>query len=171
MRKIALRLIIIVSVFALTVSCSKKERTLKDIQQDVLIPSTMVTTKADTTEVTNLVNMFIGKMRDKDVDGAMGMLYYLDKDTIRSLPEDLAKRERAVLNTFKGLEYDLDRIVFNKETDSEAKINITLFKKKQGDTRPNEVGMIIKPVRRDGTWYLTLSDTDSDTTNGTEIEN
>lgn len=156
----------------LVVSCGhKKKREFKDVQQNVLIPSTMVTSKADTVEVTNLVKAFMSKMQEKDVDGALGMLYYLDRDSIKSLPENLYKRERAVINTFKGLQYSLDRIVFNKETDSEAKITITLFEKAKNDPRPNEVGMIIKPIRRDGTWYLTLSDTDTDSTNGTEIEN
>ena len=58
----------------------------------------------DTAEVTSLVNKFIAYMKMNNVDGAMSMFYYLDKgSTIKQMPEKLAKSERTVLNTFKGI--------------------------------------------------------------------
>ena len=171
MRKYSKYLILLLIVFTMG-ACKNNKKDVRQIEEDVLIPASMVTTQKDTAEVTSLVNKFIAYMKMNNVDGAMSMLYYLDKgSTIKQMPEKLAKSERTVLNTFKGLDYSIDRLVFNKETDCEAKITVTLFKKDKGDTRPNEIGIMIKPVRRDGKWYLTMSDSETDSTHGSEIQN
>ena len=100
-------------------ACKNKQKDVRQLENDVLIPASMVTTQKDTVEVTSLVNKFITNLKMNNVNGAMSMLYYLAKDsTIKQMPEKLAKSERTVLNTFKGLDYSIDRLVFNKETDS-----------------------------------------------------
>jgi hypothetical protein len=74
-----------------------------------------------------------------------------------------------MLTRFKGVKYDLDRIVYDQETDNIAKYTVTLFEKETGDPRPNTISFMLKPIRRDGKWYLTYCDDVSG--NGTNLPN
>lgn len=132
----------------------------------------MNTNGADTAEVMNQVQTFIDRLKDKNVEGAMDMLYYLNKDSIKHLPPELARRGRTLLNVVQGASrYDVENLTFHKEKDNKVRIVVTLFEKDDNDPAPNTMGMILKPVRRDGRWYLTLADTESDSNHGTEIKN
>ena len=76
-----------------------------------------------------------------------------------------------VLGHFLGLNYTIDEVRFHKETDCQVRYSVELFEKAADDPVSNKVSFFIKPVRRDGQWYLTLADTESDSTHGSEIEN
>ena len=92
------------------------------------------------------------------------MLYYLDKDSIKE-PTDQNKASKALtLRYVAGCAgYNLDRIVFNSDIDNEAKIDIILFEKPEGDPRPNTTSYYFRPVRFEGKWYLTTKDNITDT--------
>lgn len=156
----------IIALFTLTTitGCKKKqERTLKSLQEDFIEPPQMTLTKSDTDQVKSLVNYYLETLKAGKVDQAVSMLYYLKKDSITKLPPELAKKEHLTLSMFKGLQSKIDYIIFSKETDSEVKYTVKLFDKKPNDKAPNEISFIIKPVRREGKWYLTLADTATQT--------
>lgn len=166
MRKNSLITLIIISLLTTTlfVNCKRKEhKSLKELQEEYIQPAEMILHKTDTDQVMSLVNLYLGYLQQGKVDLAMSMLYYLNKDSITSLPASLAKKERLTLTGFKGHKATVDHLIFLKETDSEVKYTLELFQKKPGDSRPNTISFIIKPVRRDGKWYLTLADTQSET--------
>lgn len=154
--------------------CSNKKSepgSVQDMIETYTPVPQMDTSGADTAEVMKQVQLFTDRLKNSDVNGAMDLLYYLDKDSIKHLPPELAKRERITLSAIQGaVRYDLDGLVFSKEKDSEARLIVTLFDKPASDKRPNTLGVIIKPVRRDGRWFLTLADSESDTNHGTEIK-
>ncbi|MGI6223754.1 MAG: hypothetical protein ACOYJG_09100 [Prevotella sp.] len=163
---------------ALLVSCNGcsdkkvKPGSVEDIKETYQKSPEMNTTGQDTADVINQVNNFVSYLKNGQVDGAMNMLYYLDGDTIRQVPPKLAKGLRTTLNMVKSCpKYDVEKLTFFREKDSQVKINVTLFEKKANDPRPNTMGMIISPVRRNGKWYLTMADSKSDTNHGTLIEN
>lgn len=156
-------------------SCSsKKEKpgSVEDVvESNEQIPQ-MTTGRADTAAVMNLTNDFISMLKNNDVDGALHNIYYLVGDTIKPLPNDLKLRERAALGAVAGaFKYDIEELAFFKEKDCKVKVNVTLFDKKPGDPAPNTMGIILKPVRRNGHWYMTLADSEYDTNHGTEIKN
>lgn len=155
-------------------SCSNKkdeEHSVENVIKNNTPVTEMNVSGADTTAIMNQVNEFIGHLKQSDVDAAMRMVTYLDGDTIKKVPQDLQKRERLVLGTVLGAtKYDVQNITLLSEKDCEVRIMVTLFDLPKGDTRPNQVGLIIKPVRRSGKWYLTLADTGTQT-NNTKIEN
>ena len=62
------------------------------------------------------------------------------------------------------LNYKIESIIFNTETDSQVKYTVEFFEKKPGDPRPNTTSFFIKPMRVKGQWYLTMYD--SNTNNG-----
>ena len=45
----------------------------------------------------------------------------------------------------------------------------TLFDKKEGDPRPNKLSFLLKPVRYQGRWYLTMADSDDRNTSRSKI--
>jgi hypothetical protein len=52
-----------------------------------------------------------------------------------------------------------------------VRYTVTLFEKAEDDPVSNKISFFIKPVRRDGQWYLTLADSQTDSTHGSEIKN
>jgi len=173
MRKKSLFLVLMFTVLVVC-SCSKK-RTLKDIQDEALIKPQMELTQSDTTEVLALVNRYIQLKKEGRSEDAFSMIYFLDKDSIVPLPEPLKVR----LNTyyslidFKGKDAHIDHMIFVKETDSQVRYTVELFKQKPGDKpRPTKMSFFINPVRRDGKWYLTLPDDVTDRRpGGSQIKN
>lgn len=154
-------------------SCGNKDkvddRTVEEVIKDSKPVTEMQLSGADTAAVLKEVNEFTAHLKQSDVDAALRMVKYLDKDSIKPVPKYLEKKERMVLGTVTGASrYDIENITLLKEKDSEVRVMVTLLDLPKGDTRPNQVGMIIKPVRRNGVWYLTLADTGSET-NRSEI--
>ncbi len=124
----------------------------------------MELSKYDTTAVMSLVERYFTCLRTNKVDEAVDMLYYLDENgNIIPLPDDLKRGQRRMLQMHAGLKYSIDYIRFWQETDSEVKFTVTLFEKPEGDPSPNEMKMLIRPMRHDGEWYLTMADTPSQT--------
>lgn len=170
MRKFSFFLILCTALVVLT-GCKKKvveERGIPDI------PPPMEVSANDTTAVYELTNKFLDCMREKRLDDAIAMLHYLKNgEEIVSLPPSLEKQNRMVLGNFLGLEYKIDNVVFFRETDSQVRFSVTLFEDPDANTlsRQNKVSFFLKPVRREGKWYLTLADSQSDSTHGTEIPN
>ncbi len=122
----------------------------------------MELSKYDTTAVQSLVERYFTCLRTNHVEDAINMLYYLDENgDIIPLPDDLKRGQKRALQLVSGKEYSIDYIRFWQETDSEVKFTVTLFEKPEGDPSPNEMKMLIRPMRHDGEWYLTMADTPS----------
>ena len=156
-------------------SCKQdqKRKTNEEVLKEVLADGTQMELGSnDTTVVFELTEKYLECLRDKDLDGAIAMLHYLrNGNEIVSLPEVVEKRQRMVLGAFLGLNYTIDELRFHKETDCQVRYSVELFEKAADDPVSNKVSFFIKPVRRDGQWYLTLADTESDSTHGSEIVN
>lgn len=163
MKKTFLILPLVAFVLVLCLVSCKKNKPAEQVQEDPALVD-MPTTMADTTAVTNLVNEFFYFLKEKHVDKAVSMLYYLDKNgLIVPLPDELKKNQTRMLKFHAGLDYKIDYIRFHKETDSEVQFTCILFEKEPGDTRPNEVKFMLRPMRSNGEWFLTLADTASQT--------
>lgn len=162
---------LVVALAVCLIGCSEKKKTYSDAKNDNVLPTLMDVTGKDTTDVIEKTREFCGCLERNDVRGAIDMLHSLVEDSISNLPEELASRQWVALNNISGYTYRIERIVFFKETDCEVKLVAEMFKKEKGDTRPNEIGIILKPVRFRGEWYLTLADSPSDATGGSAIKN
>ncbi len=138
-------------------SCGKKEKSFKELEETYLPKPEMTLTASDTANVKALVEHYMKLVEDREIDDAIGMLYYLDKDSVKPLRPEQAKNQRFILSHVKGVEYKLDHLVFRTEKDCEAHFTIKLFEPKPGNTRPNKVSMTLNPVRMDNKWYLTVN--------------
>ena len=154
----------------LLASCGEKKKTLGEVADQFRDKPEMTLSSNDTATVKALAQEFIGNLQEGRFREATSMIYYLNGDTIEALGKEQAALQAKVLRSVHGVKYEIDNIVFKTEKDSQVKYTVTLFEPKPGDSRPNTISCVIKPVRRDGKWFLTMADTMSDT-NGTQIEN
>ena len=156
----------------LVASC-KRQKTVKELEQDYIIQPVDSFTSVDSSEVSNLVSQFIDRLNQKDIKGAVSMLSFLNGDTIIPLNRDMALRQANALHNMQGIRYDVDKMQFMEDKDNIVKVKVVLFEKAAGDDRPNTLIFYLKPVRYEGNWYLTTVDNITDTSNrgGTAIKN
>ena len=173
MRKYSFFLLLCSVVLLYSCKQDQKRKSTDEVLKEVLGNGPqMEISSNDTTAVFELTERFLDRLHDKDLDGAIAMLRYLKGgNEIVSLPDAIEKRQRMVLGNFLGLTYKIDEVRFHKETDCQVRYSVELFEKAADDPVSNTVSFFIKPVRRNGEWYLTLADTESDSTHGSEIEN
>lgn len=115
----------------------------------------------DSAEVYSLVTQYLDKLREGKIDEAVGMLYFLVNDSVTAMPAKAVQGQKALLERFKGVSYDLNLISYDDETDNLATYTVTLFEKEANDPRPNTMSFGLNPVRREGKWFLTLSNRDN----------
>ena len=162
MRKYSLFILAVFAALLTFSSCKKdhKVRSYAEIVADSKPEVAMQLSSNDTIEVHSLVDHFIQYLSNKDVDAAVDMLYVLNNDSVVSLPAKMANTQKLLFKRFQGVKYDVDHLIFYSETDTEVKYTVTLFEKQgENDNRPNKISFFLKPVRRDGKWYLTMGDT------------
>ena len=133
-------------------------------EQEPVDPATIFTAQ-DTTQVLEMIDQFNLRLREGDVKGAVEMLRYLNEDHVEELnPMFVQRQANALMHIASRSNYEIDRIVFRDNYDNEAKLDITLFEKAdENDKRPNKTSFYFRPVRIDGTWYLTTRDNITDT--------
>lgn len=171
MRKSSLYLVVLVAALTFG-SCGGNKKDVKKELSELPKPN-MDLNAADTAEVISLANQFLDRLRAEKFDEAVGMIFFLNGDSIEVLSNDRARGQKALLERCKGVRYDVDYFVFSEEKDNIVKYTVTMFEKDANDPRPNTTSFFLKPVRRDGKWFLTMADSMSDTNqlNGTKIQN
>ena len=167
-------LIIACVAFALSGCHGEKKKSITEQEEEYFQKPTMTLTQADTTEVLSQVERYLSLLQDKNYDDALGMLYFLNKDSIQALPDFMVEDYKEIYPRYHGIRYEIDRMTFLNEKDNEVVYTVTFFDLKPGDkVLPNKKSFTLKPVRRAGKWYLTLADTQTDTNalngRGTEI--
>ena len=140
-------------------SCKDKKKDVKTLEQDYVQQPQMILGSKDSDEVRAQVNYYLEALNHKDVEKALSMLYFYDlkKNEVRRLTKDEEKTQRAVLTRFAGYRAEIDYIKFFRENDSEVKYNVYFSNKPSTPSNPNSMGFLIRPVRLEGKWYLTLA--------------
>jgi hypothetical protein len=147
-------------------SCTDKKtvrtHTFEELADSLIDKPNFEMDSQDSAEVYSLVTQYLDKLREGKIDEAVGMLYYLVNDSIIAMPAKAVQGQKAVLSRFQGVRYDLESISYDDETDNLARYTVTLFEKKDAnDTRANTMSFGLNPVRRQGKWFLTLSNRDN----------
>lgn len=140
-------------------SCKKEKKDLKTLEKEYIQQPEMILSNKDSDDVRQQVNYYLNALNHKDVDKALSMLYFYDLKTnkIRRLNASEEKTQRAVLSRFAGFRAEIDYIKFYRENDSEVKYNVFFSDKPSSPSNPNCMGFMIRPVRLEGKWYLTLA--------------
>lgn len=160
--------LLLLAVVLLTAGCKEPK---KPTVEDLILQTDMELSKQDTVEVQQMADAYMELLKNKQYDEALKMVYYVDTlQDIIPIPEENKKTMKMMLKRFPVLSYHCDGIVFHKEMDSQIKYTIEFFKKEPGDDRPNTTAMYLKPMRKDGKWYLTIYDTASHHAPPSEIQ-
>ena len=160
--------IVIIAVFVLCFSaCTDKQKKTSGEPVPIFIEMT----KQDTTDVLNLVKQYFGYVTSGNVDEALAMLKVLEHDSIKSVPADLLAKQKNGLRMLRPIRYEIVSYLFRFEDDCVVRCKGILFEKEEGDTTPNTVSYVLRPVRHNHTWYLTLADSEDVNTINSEIPN
>ena len=115
----------------------------------------------DTASVLRLTNDFLELITSGRVDDAISCLYILDGDEILPLPVEHQEGFRELWNAFDIKGYAINSFTFKTETDT--KVNYSLYLKDPTTSRnPPAIKGLIEPVRRDGSWYITLANVEGE---------
>ena len=175
MKKNSLLMICAISVIAMLFACKSDKKDINDLANDMILQPQMEISQADTAEVLGQVQRYLNLLQDIQYDDAIAMIFFLDKDSIINLPEKMKKDVvEKIYPRLRGKRYEIDRMTFLNEKDNLVRCNVIYFDNVPGkETLPNSTAFYLKPVRRDGRWYLTLADSQTDTNSqdgtGTEI--
>ena len=144
--------------FGLT-SCKDKQKDVKTLEQDSVQQPQMILSSNDSNEVRDAVNYYLTALNHKQVDKALSMLFYYDLKTnkVRRLTDKENAEQKAVLSRFAGYRAEIEYIKLFRENDSEVKYNVYFSDKPSTPSNPNCMGFMIRPVRLEGRWYLTLA--------------
>jgi hypothetical protein len=146
-------------------ACSHKKSNVEKLQEDIKLNQKqpeMQLSANDTNAVLDMTKQFLEQVKARNINGAMSMLHYMNKKSeIVNVPTDLAKRERMALQVFPVYAYHIDFVKFFRETDSEVGYSL-LIQDPAKVKKPGIIKGLIRPVRRNGKWYLTLADSKTD---------
>lgn len=124
----------------------------------MLLKPEMNVTGDDSAQVIDLVREYFNLVQHKKYEQAMGMIYYLGKDDkVETPPKALYDQELAAISAFPIYGFTIEYLRFYKETDSEVKYTIFLQDPKKV-AKPATMSGMLRPVRRDAKWYLTMAD-------------
>ena len=154
-------LILFAAVVALLMTACKGKNEVAPKSSDPLAPQ-MNISAYDTTTVKQLTCDFLELLKQGQVEDAVSRLYVLDGDQVKPLPEDQKPACRFSLGLYHVYDYHITEYTFFKETDSEVTCEIVI----EDPAQKQNPGHMIRrfcPVRRNGTWYLTLPNTETDT--------
>lgn len=166
LRKSLLAVIAVSMVCFMACSGDKKK---SEEEKRLIDPVVMLVTKTDTAEVLKLVQYYLECLSQHNYDEAESMLFMLQNDSLVPVPERFASRQRLGMRAFGAKHFEIDRMVFYHDNDCEVQYTATLFDKKEGDNRPNKLSFLLKPVRYQGRWYLTMADSDDRNTSRSKI--
>lgn len=145
--------------------CTGKNKT-EEIPEETMSLST-----ADTTKVVDLMNHYFDFLLNKDYDGAMSMVSQLRNDSLTEMTPELQNHYLMGMKLLSPVRYELENMVFETETDCLVKYSAVLFEKEgPKDNRPNKMFYVIKPVRINSEWYLTVADDNDMNTRDSRIE-
>ena len=148
-----------VLVLLLAASCKKKAEAPKST--DPLAPQ-MTVSAFDTTTVQQLTYEFLDLLKEEKYDEAISRLYVLENDQVMPLPDNQKAECLFSLGLHKIYGYQITDYTFFKETDSEVRCEMYI-EDPATKSDPARLVCLFRPVRRNGAWYLTLANTQTET--------
>jgi len=171
MKKILLISVPAVALLLCLVGCKPSKQAPVEEETPTILQPKSEYTREDTVQVRELVDNLLTELNAHQFDKAVSMLSFLNYDSIVPLSKEQAQRQKQVFTAVKGIRYEAGDLIFHEEKDNQVKFRVILFEREPGDDRPNEVSFALRPVRRNGVWYLTMADDMTSTNGKSEIKN
>lgn len=151
--------------------CKPSKQAPVDEDSSLILQPKSDYSRSDTVEVRALVDSLLTELNAHRFDKAVSLLTYLKGEEIVPLTKEQAHRQQQLFSSLRGIRYEAGDLIFHEEKDNQMKFRVILFEREPGDNRPNEVSFAVRPVRRDGKWYLTMADDTNPTIEKSEIQN
>lgn len=133
----------------------------KEDKRKEYIPLKMDVSSKDTVAVTQLSDKFMKLLQKEDYEGALNMLYFLNKEgEVVPLTAEQRQQQLGIFKVFPVIEYTNKGIIFNTEKDSQVKFEIQ-FTPSEEDKPGAVTNLFLKPMRVNGEWFLTTYDSQS----------
>lgn len=116
----------------------------------------MTLSNSDTITVQSMVNDFLEQVKQGNIDDAVSRLFVLENDEVKPLSDEQRQEYRTSLGAFDFKGYRITTLTFFKETDSEVGYDLYLDDPAVAQ-HPRTIKGLIRPVRRNGAWYITLA--------------
>ena len=141
-------------------SCSDKK---KEGEDKIFIPDPrtdhgMSRSHEDTIAVMDLANHFLATLKEKDIEGALDLLYEIDSTDVRPLSNQRRNELRKTLSAFPIEEYTIDQITLFSENDSEIRYTTKMFNDSIESDFPGITRGSLHPYRINNQWYLTIQE-------------
>ena len=152
MKKIAFSLLTAILLLA---ACKGEQ---KPTQQALNPDGTPVMTLSanDTATVQRLTNDYLQLLVDGKTEEAVNHLYVLDNGTPKPLTADQKREYATALDNFAYQGYRITSYAFHTEADTEVEYDLYLDNPASA-SHPRTFKGLIRPVRRNGAWYITLA--------------
>lgn len=154
-------LILFAAVLALLMTACKGKKEEAPKNSDPLAPQ-MIVSAFDTTTVQQLTTDFLELVKNEKYDEAISHLYVLDGDLIKPFPQEEKEGCLFWMNLYKVYDYQITDLTFFKETDSEVSCDF-FIEDPVTTENPGRMQRKFRPVRRNGAWYLTLANSETET--------
>ncbi len=130
----------------------------KEDKRKEYIPLKMDVSSKDTVAVTQLSDKFMKLLQKEDYEGALNMLYLLNKEgEVVPLTAEQRQQQLGIFKVFPVIDYTNKGIIFNSEKDSQVKFEIQ-FTPSEEDKPGATTNFFLKPMRVNGEWFLTTYD-------------
>ncbi len=152
---------ILVLVLTLLVSCGKNKKNDQNYNEYIR-PASMYYSKQDTIDINNLVGQYLTYFKEKNLEAAADMLYFVRHDSI--LPLDEVRRQKFI-NAYKLFPvYDAQQksFILNSDRNNNIRIVFQVYKDGDIDSEQGTMHFSLNPVVKDGKWFLTLFDPDAE---------
>ena len=140
----------------LAVGCTGKKDEPK--KESFGIQPEMTVSNLDTTTVVQMTNDFLEQVKQGQVEDAVSRLYVYENEQLRQLNDQERQQCTMLYSMFPVYDYKVTTFRFFKETDSEVHFEMTIEDPATTDSPAHQQGLI-RPIRYNGTWYLTLANT------------
>ena len=141
-------------------SCQGEKKEKSSLEKYIEQPE-MTLSGYDSTTVRSMCIEFLDLVKAGQVEDAITRLYILDGEKVIALPESQQEECKMALGLFEIYDYHIDNLIFHKETDTEVHYSLYL-ENPAGKSNPRKISGKLCPVRRDGSWYLTLANEKND---------
>lgn len=146
------------SLFTVILLLSACKGEQKPAQQAVNPDGTPVMTLSayDTATVQRLTNDYLQLLVDGKTDEAVSLLYVLDNDKPVPLTASQQQEYAFALDNYDYQGYRITSYAFHSESDTEVEYDLYLDDPITTNN-PRKFKGLIRPVRRNGAWYITLA--------------
>ena len=138
----------------LTVGCTGKKEEPK--KASFGIQPEMTVSALDTTTVVQMTTDFLEQVKQGNIEDAVSRLYVYENEQVRQLNEQERQDCSFLYSMFPVYDFKVDSFRFIKETDTNVHFHL-IIEDPATTASPRTRNGLIRPVRINGVWYLTLA--------------